>query len=152
MPEPGFCFIITLSMKRPIHNQAGFTIVELLITLTILTTAYIAFNSLFVSVEHISDRSNEFILANAAAAAKMQAYENTQFENINIADLQEEIEVEDFEPSLPAELNGPRSAKVYSTMLSPTLKRVRVTITYEDFADGEEVTYVNLIHESGLGR
>ncbi len=139
-------------MKNCHKNESGFTIVELLITLTILATAYISFNSLFVSVLRISDRSSEFVLANSSTAQKMQAYENTNFDNIGTGGVLEEVEIEDFESDLPSELNEPRSAKVYATMLSPTLKRVRVTVMYQDFSDGEEVTYVSLIHESGLGR
>jgi len=133
-------------------NQAGFTVVELLITLTVLSIAFLGFTTLFVNIESVSDQADDIIAANDAAFTEMQTYENTDFGLITVGAPQTEIEIENFESGLPQQLQSPRTAKVYATSLTPTLKRVRVTVTYDNNRDGEEITYVSLIHESGLGR
>ena len=144
---------LTISMSVYSKNQYGFTIIELLITLMVLSIAFTSFMTIFLTIDGVSDRTFDLVTANDAAFTKMQEYENRDYLNIPVGDIASNYEVEDFTSSLSSDLKNP-SGKVFAQYegLSLTLKRVDVRVTYEVGNDPKVIEYANLIQISGVGR
>ncbi len=131
-------------------KEGGFTIPELLTTLIVLSIAFFAFSTLFLTISHSIERSSDLLLANSTAFAKMQEYENKDFAAIPRGSAPT-YEVEDFTATLPTDLiEG--VGKVYVEEKSPTLLFVRVEVDYRVGQQNRQIIYPNYIQLSGVGR
>ncbi len=133
--------------------QAGFTVIELLATLAILTGVTLTVFAFIVQTDASIDRSGEKLLAYTIAYDKYQSYETRNFSAITQGDSGNGYEVEDFTSALPADLKPPRSAKVFVRNITPTLKKLDVRLTYQE--SNERSRTINLstaIQISGVGR
>lgn len=134
-------------------NEEGFSIVELLITLIIISVAFGAFIVAFTSIQNVNKKALDLAAANVAAFSKVQDYENKGFASLPatapIGTLQV---VEDFSSSLPDSLQSPRVGKVYINTVSSTLKQVVVDITFGSSDSLREIQYADFIQTNGLGQ
>lgn len=133
-------------------RHQGFTTVELLSTLVIAALFIAIFYQLYVTIDVVATRANHLALANETTYGKLQQYENTSFQDITTPGGTTSAEVEDFTSNLPAALPGPKSAKVSTALLTPTLKAVNVKTTYGSGGAAQIVEYTVYLQESGVGR
>lgn len=133
-------------------ERQGFSILELIVALFVLTTLMTTVLGIFAQVDYLSDRSSDQLRANTLAFEKIQTYENRSFDNLTAGILANSYQVEDFSSTLPSQLKGPKTGKVFIKDISLTLKRVDVQIVYQDRRVERTVNYSTLIQESGLGR
>ncbi len=135
------------------RNESGFSIVELLITLIIISMAFGAFMVAFTSIQGINKKALDINSANETAYSKLQEYENKTFATLPVtAPTGTLIEIEDFSSTLNTTLEKPRTAKVYVNTKSPTLKHVVVSIKFGNGADQRIVEFSTLIQKNGLGQ
>lgn len=139
--------------KNSNHLQAGFSTVELLITLVVIGVVFGAFLTSFNTIQNINKKGLDIANANSLAFAKMQEYENKAFTNLQTTTPTGSLQqVEDFTANLPGTLEAPRVGKVYINTLSPTLKQVVVDIQFGSGDSLRQVQYANFIQKNGLGR
>ncbi len=131
----------------------GFSIVELLITLIIIGVAFGAFITTFTTIQTIHKKAIDINQANSLAFAKIQEYENKNYDTLPATTpLGSLEEVEDFSPSLPVTLESPRIGKVYVNTVSDSLKHIVVNIQFGSGPSQRTIQYGNFIQKNGLGR
>lgn len=135
------------------NSAAGFTVVELALTITVIGIFLAVFYLLYNAVDTITKRSLDLIVASDHAYAKLQEYENEAWASLPTVST---TSAEDFTTQLNAVLYPPRSANVYVTCTdgtascgTPTIKKVRVVITYYP---SQSVEYSTFIQQIGAGR
>lgn len=140
-------------MLRVRGDQTGFSIVELLITLVIISTTFGAFMITFTTIQNINKKSIDINTANTIAFAKVQDYENRAFATIPTTSPTGSLQmVEDFSSSLPNTLETPRVGRVFVNTVSGNLKQVVVNITFGSGDSMRQIQYADFIHSNGLGR
>ena len=132
-------------------NEKGFTAVEMMITLFVVSAAFVLVSSIYATGTRLTDRSEDLLAANSLAFQKLQTYENRKFDDIDDTTLPA-IPEENFTTELPASLPGPKAGEVYITDISPTLKDVFVRVKYQSVSGERLVEYRSLIQIGGLGR
>ena len=141
-------------MKRvALHAENGFTVIEMLATLAILTVITFTVFSFMIQIDGTIDRNGERLLATTLTYEKYQQYETKSFTALTQGSSSNSYEVEDFTSSLPADLKTPRSAKVYIRDITPTLKKVDVRVIYQESKNKSRTINISTsIQESGVGR
>lgn len=136
-----------------IKNQAGFSVVELLITLITIGVVFGAFLTTFTTIQVINKRSLDINTANSLAFAKMQEYENKTYDQItDTTPSGTLVEVEDFSGDIPDTLENPRIGKVYVNTVSNTLKHVVISVEFGEGGSKRTMQYANFIQQQGVGR
>lgn len=138
--------------KVRVGNSQGFTVVELLITLLIISTVFGSFVITFTTIQNINKKSLDITTSNIIAFAKLQDYENTNYLELPDPSSGSLVEVEDFSTDLPSSLRAPRVGKVYINSLSASLKQVVVSVDFGSGADQRNIQYASFISRNGLGR
>jgi prepilin-type N-terminal cleavage/methylation domain-containing protein len=134
-------------------NQAGFSIVELLVTLVIIGTTFSAFMVTFTTIQSTNKKSLDISQSNNIAFQKIQQYENTIFTSLpNTSPIGSLQMVEDFSSELPSSLESPRVGQVFISTQSSTLKQIVVNITFGSGEGQRQIEYASLIQNNGLGR
>lgn len=146
-------------MKTLRRNEAGFSAIELLITIIVIGMAFSAFTTTFVTLSQISAKSRHVALANTAAHSKLQEYENMTYDSLPgpppptpPGSPTTTQEVENFSNSLPTSLPPPRTGIVQIETISATLKRVTVIVEYDTASNKKTFKYDNYIQQKGLAR
>lgn len=131
----------------------GFSVVELLITLVAVGILFMAFTTTFSGINNISKKGSDIAAASQIAYAKMEEYENLNYNNLpTTAPAGSLQEVEDFSSTLPTYLESPRTGKVYINTSSQTLKQVVVRVTFGTGNPQRFLEYSTFIQKNGLGR
>ncbi len=142
-------------MKTDIKKQGGFTIIEVLIALVLLTMMI----SISLEIVLFSNQSNEksraYGEANNQVFAKLQEYELRDFNEIPNGNVASSYEVENF--SDEAETNGAGllrdvDATVHSQGISGSLKKLTAKIRYTHNAESRLIEYTTYIQIDGVGR
>lgn len=145
---PGlFCIIgISMSIFSAINkNQAGFTVVEILVAIIVGAVVITGANGIIVSQSYLSQRGRDLVLANAFVEGKVEGLRSTGF--LALSDGTTDITAE-----LPAELNSPRVGTVTISTYSSAIKRVDISITYNEQGASRNYSYSTLIGELGVGQ
>ncbi|MCW1908832.1 MAG: hypothetical protein KIH63_005855 [Candidatus Saccharibacteria bacterium] len=136
-----------------LDEKDGFSVVELLITLIVIGVTFGAFVTSFASIQNIYKKAVDINTANAIAFAKLQDYENLNFNSLPATTPTGTLQqVEDFSASLPSTLEKPRTGIVYVNTVSGTLKQVVVDIKFGSGASQRQIQYANFIQKYGIGR
>ncbi len=136
-------------------EEKGFTIVEVLLSLFVLSSVLMIGFQIVALGNQTSTRAKVSLTANAAAFAKIQEYENKTFGNITNGLSTNSYEVEDFSSQVISESEGAiktATAKVYVQPISGSLKKVRVKIDYKVFSKMQFIEYATYIQIGGVGR
>ena len=132
-------------------NMGGFTAIELLVMLMVLTIAFTSFASTFNTIHVVNKQALDTVTANQLAFAKVQEYENKPYASLpNTTPTGSLVQVEDFSAALPTTFVRPRTAIVYINTVSATLKQVVVNIQYGDSASPHIIQYADFIQKNGL--
>ena len=144
-------------MRRSNNASGGFTIVEVLLGLFIVTAVIgIAYQLLTISYQ-TSARAEQHLAASSVVFAKIQEYENMAFEDIPIGDSGSNFVVEDFSAEVETLSDGivkNSTAIVEVEEISGSLKLLRASIDFP--FSGQDNTrlieYATYIQLGGVGR
>ena len=129
-------------------NQAspkGFTIVEMIVAIVISSIMVGGASLILGSQIHLSQRGRDLVLANAYAEKKVEALRSLGFLGLSNG-------TTDISGELPTELNNPRSANLVISSYSPAIKKVDITLTYNDQGTARTYTYTTFLGELGVGQ
>lgn len=132
-------------MSKLNKDQSGYTIVELLVTLIVGSILIFAVNTIFSTQAYISQRGRDTVLANAYAEGKFESLRSLGF--LGLADGTTDVTSE-----LPVELSSPRSGSVIVTSENDSVKKVVLTINYNEQGKTRTFTYTSYVGELGVGQ
>jgi prepilin-type N-terminal cleavage/methylation domain-containing protein len=125
--------------------SAGFTLVELLVTLVVSGLLIAAVNTAVVAQTSTSERARDMVIANAYAEGKFESVRSQGF--LALSDGTVSITSD-----LPSELKAPRSGSIAISTQSISVKRVVLTITYNDRGTARTYQYTTFVGELGVGQ
>ena len=129
----------------PPKNQQGFTIVELIVA-TIVGSIIVGGVSLIIASQvHLSQRGRDLVIANAYVEHKIEALRSIGF--LGLTDGSTSITTE-----LPVELNSPRSGTLQISSFSSAIKKVDISLTYNDQGINRTYSYTTYVGELGVGQ
>ena len=131
---------------RIMRKEAGFTIVELVVTIVVTGLVVLAVTSLFITISG-TQRSTRFLgTATRAGEAEIESLRNNYYGSL------EPDSTIDFTDDLPSTLPAPRSATAAISEPSPAMKRVDITITYRDGGRDKTVQLSSILGQLGIGQ
>ena len=125
--------------------QKGFTIVELIVAIVISSIIVGGASLILGSQIHLSQRGRDLVLANAYTEKKIESLRSLGF--LGLSDGTTDITNE-----LPAELNNPRSASLVISSQTAAIKKVEISLTYNDQGVSRTYNYVTFVGELGVGQ
>lgn len=137
--------MINISMTIKTKNT-GFTIIELVVTIIVLSILIISITSLLINIEKSQHSS---LLLESASRSGEQEIESLR--NNNYTSLTPGSSI-DFTNELPAVLPSPKSGIASISQPVDGLRRVDVTITYTDGTRTKTVALSSLIGQIGIGQ
>jgi len=126
-------------------SKGGFTIVELIVAIVVGSIVCSAAIMLVVSHLHLSQQSRDIVLANAYVENKVESLRSIGYSGLSDG-------TTDLTSDLPTELNSPRSGSQVITSQSDGLKKVVISITYNDQGTNRTYSYSTYIGELGVGQ
>ena len=123
----------------------GFTIVELIIGTIVGAIIVGGVSLIVVNQVHLSQRSRDLVIANAYVEHKVESLRSIGF--LGLTDGSSDITTE-----LPTELNPPRSATLQISSLSEAIKKVDISLTYNDQGVPRTYSYTTYVGELGVGQ
>lgn len=126
-------------------NTSGFTIVELLIAISVFAIIIPALASFLNLLSVINDRARDTAVVNALVENKAESLRSISFVGITDG-------TTDFTGELPGTISTPRSATYNISSLSTSLKQVDVTVAYNDHGQTRTLSYRTYIGELGVGQ
>jgi prepilin-type N-terminal cleavage/methylation domain-containing protein len=128
------------------QKSRGFTLVELMVTITVLGLVISGIGGLYYIMQITEVRSQHLDLALRAARTQIESLRNNGYNaltpgsNIN------------FTADLPTDLPPDRTGTVVVSQPLPELRRVDVTVTYTDYGKAQTVTLSSNIGVIGIGQ
>lgn len=132
-------------MSKLRQNQKGFTIVELIVTLVVGAIFVLAINTVFTTQSYISQRGRDTVLANAYIESKVESLRSKGFLSLTNG-------TTDVTNELPSDLKNPRSGSVVISSYNTSIKKVDITVSYNEQGKSRSVTYTTYIGELGVGQ
>lgn len=132
---------------RSSRNQAGFTLIELIITASFVAAASAAIVSIFITVGKINKQSRNMAIVTALAQEKIEVYRDGGYAALAIGS-----PTEDFSSKLPANLGSPKSAVTNVSLAQSGLKKVDIMITYTEEGRPKHIQLTTLMAEKGINR
>jgi Tfp pilus assembly protein PilV len=136
---------VSTKESQPSQQLAGFTIVEIIITVVLIGLLVPALVSMITILGSINDRARDMSLIHALAENKVEGLRSINFTGLTNG-------TTDFTTELPATIATPRSAIYTISSTSASLKQVDVSISYNDHAQTRNLTYTTYIGELGVGQ
>jgi prepilin-type N-terminal cleavage/methylation domain-containing protein len=132
-----------MSMKE--KTSAGFTIVELLVTIALSGIIIGSLSQVVTTYLHLSQRGRYLNLANSYAEAKVETLRNQGYGSLNPG-------TTNLSSELPSQLPPTRSASMVISSPSGGIKQVDVTVTYTDQGQSNSYGYTTYVGELGVGQ
>lgn len=131
-------------------NQSGFTMLEIIVAMTVAGFIAVGLSVMVANLNVLSDRASDLIAANSAVENKFEDLRSSTFLGLTDGTV-------DFTDELPGTLSGPRSATYTigdATLanVSDALKQIDMTITYNSHGRTETLNYTGYIGELGVGQ
>lgn len=120
-------------------------IVELIVTLVVASILILSLHTVVVSHTYLSQRSRDLITINAFAEHKIEALRSIGFLGLNDG-------TTNITSELSTELLAPRSGILTITSFSTAVKKIHLTITYNDQGNARTYIYATYIGELGVGQ
>jgi prepilin-type N-terminal cleavage/methylation domain-containing protein len=127
------------------NKQAGFTLVEILVSLAVAGIVIMSLNQVVTTYVHLSQRGRYLNLANSYIEARVEALRNTGYNSLATG-------TTSLTSSLPAQLPPSRSAWMTVTTPSGGIKQIDLTISYKDQGQNNTYRYTTYIGELGVGQ
>ena len=126
-------------------SRGGFAIVELIVAIVVGSIVCSAAIMLVVSHLHLSQQSRDIVLANAYVENKVESLRSIGYSGLTDG-------TTDISSELPSELNSPRSASQVISTQSAGLKKVDISVTYNDQGTNRTYSYTTYVGELGVGQ
>lgn len=141
----GFFDTISTSMKR--LYSGGFTIVELLVVIIACGLFIGAVHVLITSNIHLNEKTRDAVVVNSFVEAKTESIRSAGFSSTSVG-------TTSITNEMPTELKAPRSATLTITNEagSPAIKRILITVSYNDQGMQQTYSYATFIGEIGVGQ
>lgn len=127
------------------RTSKGFTIVELIVAMVVGTIVVASASLIIISQVHLSQRGRDLIILNAYVENKIESLRSIGY--LGLSDGTTDIAGE-----LPAELNAPRSGTLQISPQSTGLKKIDVSISYNDQGANRIYSYSTFLGELGVGQ
>jgi prepilin-type N-terminal cleavage/methylation domain-containing protein len=127
------------------HQQAGFTIVELLVTIAIIGITTASISSIFISIQHIQTQTSYVDTATRAAQREIETLRNDNYAELTPG------QTINFTSQLPSSLPGGSGSAQVSQPTSD-LRRVDVTVSYKSDGTQRSVELSSLIGVIGIAQ
>ena len=131
---------------KPQNIQAGFTLVELLVTIVVLGIVIGSLGGLYYAMQATQAKSQHYDLAVRAARTEIENLRNNGYSALTPGS------TIDFTSSLPTQLPAGKSGSVAVSQPVDDLRRVDVTISYKDYGKTQTVTLSSTIGVIGIGQ
>ena len=125
------------------QKQAGFTIVELLVTIAIVGITTASLSSLFISIQNVQKQTTYVDTATRAAQREIETLRNDNYSSLTPG------QSDDFTSQLPSALQH-ASGSVQVSQPSTDLRRVDVTVSYAANGSQHKVMLSSLIGVIGI--
>jgi prepilin-type N-terminal cleavage/methylation domain-containing protein len=126
-------------------DQSGFTIVESIVAMTVGAVLIGSAILVLTSGSRLGQKHRDLVVANAFVEQKAEALRSAGF--LSLTDGTTTITDE-----LPTELNSPRSGSLLISTPSSGLKKIDITITYNEQGTSRTYAYTTYIGELGVGQ
>lgn len=134
-----------MSMQSSRHHPAGFSVVELVITITICGIIVPVLAAGLSQLTALNNRARDLSLANMLAQNKAEMLRNVGYNSIPIG-------TTDFSTDLPAALAQPKTASYTVTQAAPGIKGISISLSYKDYRNTKTIEYKTYISEIGVGQ
>lgn len=128
-----------------IRSEQGYSVVELLVAVIVTAILTTAINSIHNSHARLSQRNRDLTVANSFAENKIESLRSAGFLGVNLGST-------DITAELPSELQKPRTGTLAITSVNSAIKKVYLTITYNDQGNARTYNYTTYIGELGVGQ
>lgn len=126
-------------------RQAGFTIVELLITIVVIAILVPMIAGMMSMIDALNDRARDRASINALVENKVEGLRSISFVGLGDG-------TTDFTNELPDSVGSPRSATYTISSISSALKQVDIAVTFSDHGQSRTMSYKTYIGELGVGQ
>lgn len=126
------------------RDSAGFTIVELLVTIAIIGITTASLSSLFISIQNVQRQTVYTDSATRAAEREVETLRNDNYESLTPG------QSIDFSDQLPSSLPSGSTGSVAVSQPADDLRRVDVTVTYTANGQQRKVELSSLIGVIGI--
>jgi len=130
---------------RMTKNESGFTLVELMTAIVIGAFFFGAVSTLISNNSHLANRSRDVAATNAFVENKVEELRSAGY--LSLSNGNSNITSE-----LPDELRPPRSATVNVTSASTSVKKVEISVGYNEQGSTKTYSYTTYIGELGVGQ
>jgi prepilin-type N-terminal cleavage/methylation domain-containing protein len=127
-------------------QEAGFTLVELLVTMIVLGIIIASMAGLYWTMQVMQVQSQHLDMANRAARTEIENLRNNGYNNLTPGS------TINFTSSLPTNLPKDKQGLVAVSQPVTDLRRVDVTITYTDYGKTQKITLSSNIGIIGIGQ
>lgn len=128
------------------RSQRGFTIVELITTVTVLSLVIIGIGSMYYIMQITQVRSQRLDLATRAARTEIERLRNNGYSSLVPGN------TINFSDRLPSALPAGKQGTIAVSQPLPELRRIDVTVTYTDYGKAQTVKLSSNIGVIGIGR
>ncbi len=125
--------------------EQGFTMVELLVTIIVLSILVPAFVTMITTLDSINDRARDMAAVHALAEYKIEGLRSINFTGLTNG-------TTNFTNELPATIAVPRSATYTVSSVNAALKQVDIAVSYNDHGSTRNLSYRTYIGELGVGQ
>jgi len=122
----------------------GFTTVEILVTLIVASLLIISINTVYTTQLYINQRTRDTTIANSFVEGKIERLRSQGF-------LTQTNGTTDLTSELPDELNHASGSLVISSY-NASVKKVDISVTYNDQGTEQTASYTTYIGELGVGQ
>ena len=126
------------------RTQAGFSLVELMVTIVVIGVVFSSVASMFLSVQRTQRLTGYIESATRAAQREIEVLRNN-----NYSQLTPGVDI-DFTADLPDSLPAPRSGTVVVSEPTPGMRRVDVAVVYWDGSRQRTIKLSSLIGMLGI--
>ncbi len=142
-------FFIGLNMQQPKDQTqcSGFTLIEVAVALVVAGLIIISLSNIFIAISVVQRQSDHLALATRSAEQEIESLRNSHYNTL--VDSPPPI---DFTSQLPTALATPRSASVNVSEPSAGIKRLDVTITWQEGSRSKTIELSSLLGNIGIAQ
>lgn len=129
-----------------IRSTAGFTLVELMVTIVVVGITTASISSIYISIRSIQTQAAYYDTATRAAQREIEALRNDNYDSLTPG------QTFDFTSSLPSTLPSVRSGSAIVSQPAADLRRVDATVSYSLGGTTHSVELSSLIGEIGIAQ
>lgn len=126
-------------------DQSGFTLVELLVAIVVGAIFAGSANLIIVQHTHLAQRGRDLVLANSYVESKVEELRSVGFGGLSNG-------TTDITNELPSDLKAPHTASLAITSQSTAIKKVVISLTYNDQGSTRNYSYTTYVGELGVGQ